>query len=235
MRRRRDRQLVLLRRPFPVTAGRGGLVPVALLGGLFALIGGETGIPIAAATLTGALAGPASLLVHELGHLRAARRAAGVSPVSVSLIWAGAATRFEGAYTRGRDQARVALAGPLASFALALAVIPLFYVPMPLGYKNLVVLLMLFNVAVGLVNLIPADPLDGHKLLVALVWCALGSEAAARRLIRRAAVAWLAVEALGAGALLVEEPALGSAAIAVAASFFGQKLFVRRTRRLTHS
>jgi Zn-dependent protease len=235
MRSPRDRQLVLLRRPFAVTAEPGGLVPVALLGGLFALIGGEAGIPLAAAALTGALAGPASLLVHEFGHLRAARKAAGVSPVSVSLIWAGAATRFEGAYTRGRDQARVALAGPLASFALAFAVLPVFYVPMPLGYKNLVLLLVLFNIAVGLVNLIPADPLDGHKLLVALVWCVVGSEADARRLLRRAAIAWLAAEALGAGALLVERPALGATAIAVAGSFSGQKVLVRRARRLTHS
>jgi Zn-dependent protease len=230
-----DRKLVLARRPCLVTIGWSGIVPSILLGGLFALVGAQVGAPVAVAAVLGALGGPASLVVHELGHLRSARSVDGVRPVRVSIMWGGAATMLSGGYTRGRDQIRVALGGPAASVALAVALVPGMYLPMPLGYKNLVLLLALFNIAVAVVNLIPIEPLDGYKVIVGLLWSALGSEAAARRLIRRIAFGGFAFEAVSATVLLGEKPVLGGTAIAFAGALYGQKFLVRRIRRMTPS
>jgi Zn-dependent protease len=227
MSRLRNPRLVLLRHPIPVTIGRGGLAPVFALGALFAIIGVQGGLPVATAAVIGAIGGTASLIAHELGHVRAARRLTGLRPTGVSLIWLGAATRLEGAYASGRDQARVAIAGPRASFGVAVALVPVLFLPIPIGLKDIVMTLAALNIAIGVVSLIPANPLDGYKLIVGLLWSVLGSEAVARRLVRRLALAWIAVEIVGAGVLLVERPLLGMTVVAVGASVLGQKLFAR--------
>src|SRR5437773_9060279 len=112
--------LLVARRPVPIVVSRSSLVPIGLLAALFALYssGAPTLLVLGAAAL-GGLGGAASLIVHELGHIGAARRLTGVKPVRLSLLWFGAGTRFEGAYRSGRDQATVAIAGPAASLALA--------------------------------------------------------------------------------------------------------------------
>ena len=177
-----------------MTIGPGGFAPIALLAALFGLYGARTGIPVTLAACLGAVGGTASLLVHELGHVQAARGLAGIRTVSVSLIWFGAATRLEGKYGSGRDQAKVAIAGPRWSFNMAVAFFVMSFLPMPEEYRHAVVLLALFNVAIGLLNLIPVYPLDGHKLVVGLVWSATGSEKRARRILRRIGLAWAALE-----------------------------------------
>lgn len=228
MSRLRNPGLVLLQHPVPVTIGQGGLLPVLALGALFAGIGALGGLPIATAAVIGAIGGTASLVAHELGHVRAARKLTGLRPTGVSLIWLGAATRLDGAYASGRDQARVAIAGPRTSFAVALSMIPVLFLPIPVGLRDIVITLAALNVAIGVLSLIPANPLDGYKLISGLLWSALGSEAAARRLIRRLAWGWVAAELVGAGVLLVEKPLLGAMVVAIGASLYGQKLFARR-------
>jgi Zn-dependent protease len=210
--------------------GRGGLAPVLVFAALFAAIGANAGLPIVGAAAFGAVTGTASLIAHELGHVRAARRLEGPRPVAISLIWLGAATRLEGAYATGGDQARVAAAGPRASFAVALSLVPALFAPVPVELKELVFILLGLNVAIGAMSLIPAKPLDGYKLVVGLLWSALGSQTAARRLVRRVGLTWAAVEVAGTCVLLVERPLLGALVIALAASLLGQKLLVRRVR-----
>ncbi len=219
MSRLRNSELVLLQ--VPVTIGRGGLAPVVILGVLFAAIGARAGLPVATAAVFGAIGGTASLIAHELGHVRAARKLRGLRPVGVSLIWLGAATRLEGAYASGRDQARVAIAGPRMSFVVAASLIPLLYLPIPIGLRDIILTLAALNVAIGVMSLIPANPLDGYKLIVGLLWSALGTEAAARRLIRRLALTGGAIELAAL---------LGTMVVAIGASLFGQKLLVARRR-----
>ena len=229
MSRLRNPGIVLFRHPVPVTVGPGGFFPVLVLAALFGFIGSRAGLPVVMATVAGAIGGTASLLAHELGHVRAARKVTGLRPISVSLIWLGAVTRLEGAYPSGRDQARIAMGGPNVSFGIALALAaPLFVVPIPLGPKEVVMALVLFNAGLGVVSLIPANPLDGYKVLVGLLWSALGSEAAARRLIRRVAMPWAIAELVGSGVLLLERPFLGATVVAIGASLFGQNRFTRR-------
>jgi Zn-dependent protease len=229
MSRLRNPGLVLLQHPIPVTIGQGGLAPVFALGALFAVISVQGGLPIATATVLGAIGGTASLIAHELGHVRAARKLSSLRPTGVSLIWLGAATRLEGAYGSGRDLAKVAIAGPRVSFGVALSLVPVLFLPIPVGLKDIVITLAALNVAIAVLSLIPASPLDGYKLIVGLLWSALGSEAAARRLIRRLTSTWVAVEIVGSGVLLWEKPLLGTMVIAIGASLFGQKLFARRS------
>jgi Zn-dependent protease len=218
------------RRRVPVSIGPGGLAPVVVLAGVFGALGAKVGLPVAMAALIGAIGGTASLLVHELGHVSAARRSAGIRSAAVSLIWLGAATRFEGAYANGREQARVAIAGPEASFAFALSLLAAVFLPVPFAVKELLLILVLFNVAIGVLNLFPAHPLDGHKLAVGLLWCATGSEKKARKIIRRVGLGWAAVELPSAAILLVQRPHLGLAVVVMAASFFAQKRFAGKPR-----
>ena len=219
------------RRPrVPVTIGPGGLAPVLVLAAVFGAFGAKAGLPVAMAALLGGIGGTASLLVHELGHVRAARRLAGIRSAAVSLIWAGAATRFEGSYANGREQARVAIAGPQASLAFALSLLAAVFLPVPLAVKELLLVLVLFNVAIGLLNLVPAHPLDGHKLAVGLLWCATGSERKARKIIRRIGLGWAAIELPSAAFLLVQKPHLGLALVVMAASLFVQKRLTRNPR-----
>lgn len=226
----RNPRLVLFRRPVPVGIGRGGLVPIAALGLLFAGFAGRVGLPIGAAAVIGACGGTASLIIHELGHVHGTRKLAGLRPVSITLISLGAATRLEGAYRSGRDQARVAIAGPAASLGLAMVLFPMLFAPISSTARGLLLMLLFLNLAIAAVSLIPANPLDGYKLIVGLLWSVVGTESSARSLIRRFASAWLAVEGIGAVVLLATRPMLGFAAILMAASLYGQKVYARRHR-----
>jgi Zn-dependent protease len=222
--------VVLIQRPVPLAVGRGGLCPPLILAALFALVGLDVGVPVLSAAVLGAVGGTASLVAHELGHVRAARRLSGIRPTRVTLVWLGAATRFEGAYATGREQLRVALAGPLASVAVSFCLAPVLFAPLPRPAKSLLLLLLAMNLALALVNLIPANPLDGHKVAVGVLWLLLGTEAAARRLIGRVGRAWLTVELGAVGVLLLEKPGLATGVAVAAASLVGQKLVVRHSR-----
>ena len=154
---------------------RGGALPLVAFGGIFATMcrsGGVQAIAISAAV--GALGGAVSLVVHELGHVRAARATRDVRARRIVLIWGGAATYFDGAYRSGREQARVAIGGPAASLALMLATaaaVPLA----PAGSRYALFLLALLNLLIALLTLIPVAPLDGYKLVSGLAWSLLGS------------------------------------------------------------
>ena len=216
-----------------IGAGPGSMVPVLALGGLFAAIAARAGLPVVPAALVGGIGGAFSLLLHELGHVCAARSVRGIRPMSIALVLPGAVTRLEGAYRSGRDQAHVAAAGPAASLAFALVLLAVRFVPLSLPIKDVVVMLALLNVAIAVLNLIPVAPLDGHKLVVALVWCRVGSETAARRIVGRCGRAMIAAEAVGAVALFVERPMLGATAGAMASMLFVQRRLAGRLRTST--
>lgn len=67
----------------------------------------------------------------------------------------------------------VSFAGPLANFALAFISLFLLYIPVKLGlywpsYYQFMDILVIFNILLGVFNLIPIPPLDGSKILTAL-------------------------------------------------------------------
>ena len=213
----------------PIRLGRGGLAPVVAFAAVFAALGPKIGLPIGMAALVGGIGGTASLLIHELGHVHVARKLSGVRAASISLIWLGAATRVDGKYLTGREQTRVAIAGPRASFGFALSLVAVCFLPIPVGVKEALLVLALFNLAIVVVNLVPAHPLDGHKLAVGLLWSATGCEKKARRIIRRIGLGAAAFEIPSAVFLLVEKPQIGVAVVVMAASFLAQKRLCRQS------
>lgn len=67
----------------------------------------------------------------------------------------------------------VSFAGPLANFALAFISMILIFLPLRLGlywtpYFQFMETLAVFNILLGIFNLIPVPPLDGSKILMAL-------------------------------------------------------------------
>ena len=220
--------IVIRMGPVPVTVGRGGFVPVLLFAGLFVEIAVRAELSLSTAAVFGAVGGTLSLILHEFGHAIAARKLRGVTPLGVSLVWLGAATRLEGVYRSGRDQAKVAIAGPVVSLLVAVPLAASLALPLTHLAKCLVGLLAGLNVTLGAVSLIPAKPLDGYKVIVGLLWSVLGSEGAARRAVRRVALVWLPLEFLGSGVLLVEKPFLGLLVVMTGAGLMVQKFYVRR-------
>jgi len=210
-------------RSAPVKLGPGAAAPIIGLAALFALAGTQIGIPLGTGLALGAVGGTASLLVHEFGHIRVARQLRGIRSATVSLIWLGAATRLEGRYLTGKEQIRVAIAGPRASFGFAGGLASLVLLPLPAAHEKALLLLALLNVAIGLLNLVPAAPLDGYKLVLGLIWSATGSEKDARRVIGRIGRVALFVLAPATAALMAVNPGLGLTVAVMALTLVGQK------------
>ena len=216
----------------PIVVGKGSLVPLAMLAGLFALYSsGASMLLLLGAAALGGVGGGVSLIVHELGHVRAARRVRGIKPVRISLLWVGAGTKFEGAYRSGRDQARVALAGPAASCAFAAALLAIALMPMPRPVQLGIFGLAILNLAIGIFSLLPIYPLDGHKLLVGLLWRRTRSQGQAKAILRRAGGVWLVVEGIACAVLAVEKPVLGSVVLASGVLLLLQKRISARRRQ----
>jgi Zn-dependent protease len=228
-----DGSIVVLRRPLPIVVTPGGLIPAAVFSLLFAVFSGlSTPAALVAFAALGAVGGVVSLIVHELGHVSIARRISGVRPVRISLISLGAATHLTGSYRSGRDQARMAMGGPQASLAFALALAIPVFLPVPVWLKLGALALALLNVLIAVLSLLPVHPLDGHKLIVGLLWSMVGSEAKARRIIRRIGISLLAVDISAVVLLAAQRPLLGVTAAALAAVALAQKRFVGRTPRV---
>jgi Zn-dependent protease/predicted transcriptional regulator len=131
----------------------------------------------AVAGLLTALVFFASLLAHELAHAVVARRH-GV-PVDDIVLWLlGGVTRMRAEAPDPRTELRVAGVGPAVSMALGAAFVLLTWLLDSAGASALVVeataWLAAINVLLAVFNAIPAAPLDGGRLLRALLWWRTG-------------------------------------------------------------
>lgn len=116
----------------------------------------------------------ACLLLHELGHAVEARRQ-GMEIEGITLWLFGGIAQFKGPFPSARAELRIALAGPLVSALLGGSLVaaaaaaglgrPVDGVLAWLGYINLILLAF---------NMLPALPLDGGRVLRALLWRARG-------------------------------------------------------------
>jgi Zn-dependent protease/predicted transcriptional regulator len=116
-----------------------------------------------------------SALAHELGHALAARRAGLTGgPVIVYFFGGAASTRLE--TTRPRDEVIVALAGPLVSLAAAAVLLVVALVGELAGegpvqaVGRVAFVIAVLNLLLGTVNLLPAFPLDGGRIVRGLAW-----------------------------------------------------------------
>ncbi|NPV67052.1 MAG: site-2 protease family protein [Anaerolineae bacterium] len=116
-----------------------------------------------------------SVLVHELAHALVALRN-GVPVQQITLFIFGGAAYISEEPTKPGVEFRIAIAGPLASFALAGAFELLFLIDhaIPLLAAPSVWLARI-NLILALFNLIPGFPLDGGRMLRAAIWHWTGS------------------------------------------------------------
>jgi len=127
-----------------------------------------------AVSLTFALLLYVSVLVHELSHTVVALRS-GLPVRRISLHLLGGVSEIERpAETPGRE-AGIAVAGPLVSLLLAAVAFGVGELLEPGTVGRLLAwALMLSNLLVGAFNLLPGLPLDGGRVVSAVVWRATG-------------------------------------------------------------
>ncbi|HET9071566.1 MAG TPA: M50 family metallopeptidase [Acidimicrobiales bacterium] len=172
-----------------VRLGRIGGVPVGLnwslivIVGVFAFALAGNRFPIdapgyhkewyAVAGVATALALLASVLAHEFGHAYVARRA-GLEVEGITLSWMGGVTRIVGDARTPRGEIAVAAIGPVISLLLGGVFVGVGFGASAAGVGNLTVVaidwLAVINIVLAGFNLIPAAPLDGGKILHAVVW-----------------------------------------------------------------
>ena len=117
-----------------------------------------------------------SLLLHELSHSLVAQ-ARGLKVKAITLFALGGVSQIEGDATDAKTEFWVAIAGPIASLiigfgCLAIAVGLGWHRPAEprTGVTAVLVWLGYINVALAVFNMIPGFPLDGGRVLRAIVW-----------------------------------------------------------------
>ncbi|WP_412746554.1 site-2 protease family protein [Krasilnikovia sp. MM14-A1004] len=130
----------------------------------------------------------AALLGHELAHALTARHF-GVRVKAITLWLLGGVSELDGNPPHPRADLLIALAGPLASLAASGLFAGAAWLAALAGLAPLrvgLVWLAAVNAVTAVFNLLPGAPLDGGRVVAALVWWRRGDRAAARRAAARA-------------------------------------------------
>jgi Zn-dependent protease/CBS domain-containing protein len=127
---------------------------------------------VVAALLT-AVAYMGSLLAHELAHSLVARRN-GLQVEGITLWLLGGVSRLQGEAPSPGAEIRIAGVGPLVSLILGGAFLLLAWLVHAAGVRGVLVVALAWlggiNVLLAVFNVIPAAPLDGGRLLRAVLW-----------------------------------------------------------------
>lgn len=157
-------------------------IPIRLHSSFLLLGGAYVGMEAWTGALQGAL--NAILLVvllftcvalHELGHALVARRY-GHNTRDITLYPFGGIASLEGRPEPGWPEAAIAAAGPGVNLLLALLFLPLAYLELPLCRGIVIV-----NLLMGVLNLLPAFPMDGGRVLRSLLTLRSDPESATER------------------------------------------------------
>lgn len=122
----------------------------------------------------------ASVLAHELSHALVAQRL-GLKVEGITLFIFGGATSIDSDSRTPREEALIALAGPATSLAMGLALLGVGLVVTQPQVGALVNWLGVINIALGAFNLIPGFPMDGGRVLRAIIWRLRGDRLVATR------------------------------------------------------
>ena len=115
------------------------------------------------------------IVLHELGHSLTARRY-GIGVPRILLLPIGGMAEFDSIPRQPRRELLITLAGPAVNFSIALLLLP--FVPIPkiwgdaaieLNLHGLGQILLWMNLVMGCFNLLPVFPMDGGRILRALL------------------------------------------------------------------
>jgi len=111
-----------------------------------------------------------SILLHEFGHALQARRE-GIEIDGITLWLFGGVARFKDAWKTAGAEFRVAIAGPIVSLVLGVVFVLIALIPgLPEAVDAVAAWLGYINLTLLVFNLIPAQPLDGGRVLHSALW-----------------------------------------------------------------
>ena len=144
-------------------------------------------LAVAAATVVVFLA---SVLAHELGHAVVARRR-GVGVLGITLSLLGGYAQLDRQAPDPRSEFSIAAAGPAVNIVIGIALGAGAWTADRLGFDDRLVIgavvwLAVVNLVLAVLNLFPAAPLDGGRVLTAALWKRLGDAERARVVSGRA-------------------------------------------------
>ncbi|WP_339759696.1 site-2 protease family protein [uncultured Sulfitobacter sp.] len=118
-----------------------------------------------------------SLLLHELAHAIVARRF-GVEVSGITLFLFGGVAELQSEPLSGNTEFWIAIAGPFASLAIALAFwfieLLAYFAGLSEAVQSVLSYLAIINLVLALFNLLPAFPMDGGRVLRAWLWARSG-------------------------------------------------------------
>jgi len=142
------------------------------------------------ASIAAALGFFVSVLLHELSHAFVALHYQMRVP-SITLFVFGGVSNIDGEMRTPGQEFRIAIAGPATSIALGLLLGAVWLV-LPGDGARIVMYLAVVNVILGVFNLLPGFPLDGGRVLRAIIWASSGDLVKSTRIAAGSgtAVAW---------------------------------------------
>ena len=155
-----------------------------------------------------------SSVSHDLAHALVARRR-GVDVSSIGVSFFGGSTPLDPASPDPRHDVVIAASGPLVSIGIGLVLLGLSAGTTALGdafsgVTGVLAVLVFLNLVLGVVNLVPAYPLDGGRIARDLAWRRSGSEETGWQTAARSGrISGFLVVAAGIYVLLVQEGATG--------------------------
>jgi Zn-dependent protease len=137
-----------------------------------------------AVAVLGAAVFYACLLAHELSHAVVAQHH-GIEVERITLWLFGGVAQMQREPRQARQELTIAVAGPATSVVLGAAFLTAAVAERALGapevIRALTVWLGVVNIVLGVFNLLPAFPLDGGRVLRAVVWSVTGDRGRATR------------------------------------------------------
>ncbi len=160
-----------------------GLLTWSLYADLSGAFPGSSADALLLAAVSGGFLFLASIFLHELSHSIVALRR-GLKVRRIRLFIFGGVSEIEEEAQNPSDELAVTLAGPATSLALGIAFVAIGWplasaMAMP---ARIALILGFANLSIAVFNLLPGLPLDGGRLLRALVWRRSGDRGKATRL-----------------------------------------------------
>jgi Zn-dependent protease len=125
-----------------------------------------------------------SILLHEIGHMLEARRRR-IPTGDITLHLFGGLAQIYASPRKPLEQATIALAGPAVTVLLAIVFFGCSQLASRTGQSEAIIAvfnyLWFINAILLVFNLIPAFPLDGGRVLHAILWAASGKQLWAMR------------------------------------------------------